>query len=887
MESQSNENNSNLPGYENQDKLLKLNLQNIKNRHSNTFIIRNINKIKIKRPISSYNYSINKKLYQSLNDENNKFEINNKLGDNSYLNLKENIFFNAFDDNNSNLLKHSIEFNNKYKEQSKIIRDYFSDNKIEKNNNKVKLEKLNIRNSINLRYNNNQNHFFSYFEKINFIKNKNIFSNRNPKYSSLSTKNMTKQRTALDNQDKIKCKSSKNINKPNIPLYKERKIKSSDNLIYSNNLIEYKEVVCNSPEIPFNINYYKKKDYNNLIRIRNKQKNNKEKRYSFYKYKEYMDKIENEKIEIFKKEQEKIKMVNIQTIFNEIPNKNKKNQRTNKNEIKNLEINYEIKEDKNNNDKNLLINNLNNNLKEDEHQNNIKILNNNLKDDEHQSDIKIDKKNEGKIIIKKTPKKNKINVNKKFINALKKNNSLHKVIPVIHKKKKNKEKDEYESSYSEPDITINNFFYSKTNLSKIGKKDINSGKKIINFNKNKKYEKNIFNLEEPLISNDIKNDVNISNDDFNIEMLNDKDLIDLKDKIGDSEAYELLKKKYFKNKERMMMMNKKNIKAQKKLFKKIIESDKDHKLKRPSQLEPFLNLKYKYTDEEINIYKQKFYNKYYEKNKNNFTPTKSRERLNSINSMNSNLNQNNTKQYYSPPPKNIEENNEIIIKENGNIEEPHNNKDDKIDDDNINTDKKDNDKLVGDIIKNYTDNDDYDNNGTIINNRENINLKKKKNKNNNNIIKEKGYLKNFIEQFINNRKKGVDDGGKIKEEISEKVIEEVNYKFKNLIHENEKIINSTSRKEEAELFLEFKEKMISLERYSKKEFNLYLIRNYKYILKILEDCKRDKEREERIDKFLKAMNEDLKINGMYKSELWQDIKVIDYQPFISYNKNQK
>ena len=66
-----------------------------------------------------------------------------------------------------------------------------------------------------------------------------------------------------------------------------------------------------------------------------------------------------------------------------------------------------------------------------------------------------------------------------------------------------------------------------------------------------------------------------------------------------------------------------------------------------------------------------------------------------------------------------------------------------------------------------------------------------------------------------------------------------------------------------------------------------MIRNYKYILKILEDCKRDKEREERIDKFLKAMNEDLKINGMYKSELWQDIKVIDYQPFISYNKNKK
>ena len=81
--------------------------------------------------------------------------------------------------------------------------------------------------------------------------------------------------------------------------------------------------------------------------------------------------------------------------------------------------------------------------------------------------------------------------------------------------------------------------------------------------------------------------------------------------------------------------------------------------------------------------------------------------------------------------------------------------------------------------------------------------------------------------------------------------------------------------------------MISLERYSKKEFNLYLVRNYKYIAKILEDCKRDKEREERICKFLKALNKDLKINSMLKSDLWQDIRVIDYQPFISYNKNKK
>ena len=116
MESKSNENNSNLLGYENQDKLLKLNFQNIKNRHPNTINIRNINKNKIKRPISSYNYSINKKLYQSLNDENNKLKIHNKLGENSYLNLKRNNDFRSYI-NNSNLLKYSIDFNNKYKKQ--------------------------------------------------------------------------------------------------------------------------------------------------------------------------------------------------------------------------------------------------------------------------------------------------------------------------------------------------------------------------------------------------------------------------------------------------------------------------------------------------------------------------------------------------------------------------------------------------------------------------------------------------------------------------------------------------------------------------------------------------------------------------------------------------
>ena len=870
MDNQLNENNSNLSGCENKDKLLKLSFQNIKNRHPNVINIRNINKNKVKRPISSYNHSINKKLYHSLNDENNKLKIHTKLGENSYLNLKGNIYFNAFK-NNSNLLK-QVDFNNKDKEESKNFRDYFSDkekdssnlfhNKIENNNNAMILENRNIKNYIkNLRYSKNQRHFFSSFEKINNIKNKNIILNR--KYSSLSTKNITKQRTTFDNQDKIECKSSRNINKRNFPLYKERDIKSSDNLISSNDLIEYKEVVCNSPEIPFNINYYKKKNYNNLIRIRNKQKISNDKRYSFYKYKEYMDKIENEKIEIYKKDKEKRKKVNIQKIFQEMPTHNKKNQKISQNEIKNkenLELNYDIK-NKINNDINLLNNDSDNNLKEDD----------------HQSDVKTDKKiEEDKIIIKKNPKKNKINHNKKYISDLKKN---LKAISHTHKKKKNKniEKEEYESSYSESNITINYFFDSKINFPKIGKKDMSSVQKPLNFNKIQKYEKNLFNPEEPLIPSEIKNELNINDDDFNIEMLSDKDL---KDKIGDREVYELLKKKYFKNKERMMLMNKRNIKAQKILFKKIIESDKDQKSKRPSQLEPFFNLKFKYTDEEINLYKQKFLSKYYEKNKNNFTPMRNKESFNSNNSINI------SKQYNSPSSKNIkniEENNEIIIKEKSNTE-------DKVDNDKEDDDKISNNKIGEDIIKNHTDNSIQikkdENNGSIFFDREINNLKKNKKNKNKNIIKEKGYLKNFFEKYFKNWKKE-NEGGNVKEEIQEKLIKEVNHKFSKLIHENEDIIGSSSRKEEAELFLEFKEKMISLARYSKKEYNLYLVKNYKYIVKVLEECKRDKEREERIDKFLKSLNEDLRMNSMFKSDLWQDIKVIDYQPFISINKNKK
>ena len=85
-----------------------------------------------------------------------------------------------------------------------------------------------------------------------------------------------------------------------------------------------------------------------------------------------------------------------------------------------------------------------------------------------------------------------------------------------------------------------------------------------------------------------------------------------------------------------------------------------------------------------------------------------------------------------------------------------------------------------------------------------------------------------------------------------------------------------------ELFLEFKEKINSLEKFSKKEFNLYIIRNYKILLKILEECKRDTEKEMRINEYLKALNNDLDKLYQYKNMILNDIKIVDYQPFIPY-----
>ena len=89
------------------------------------------------------------------------------------------------------------------------------------------------------------------------------------------------------------------------------------------------------------------------------------------------------------------------------------------------------------------------------------------------------------------------------------------------------------------------------------------------------------------------------------------------------------------------------------------------------------------------------------------------------------------------------------------------------------------------------------------------------------------------------------------------------------------------RKEDANLFIEFREKMNSLQRYAKKELNLYIYKNYDIIINILEECKRDKQKEMRINKFLKLLVQDLDEIIFKRKEILNKLQALDYQPFSS------
>ena len=97
--------------------------------------------------------------------------------------------------------------------------------------------------------------------------------------------------------------------------------------------------------------------------------------------------------------------------------------------------------------------------------------------------------------------------------------------------------------------------------------------------------------------------------------------------------------------------------------------------------------------------------------------------------------------------------------------------------------------------------------------------------------------------------------------------------------ENEAIIKSSTKQEDAELFIGFREKMKSLRMYSKQDLNMYLYRNFDVINNILSECKRDKQRENRINKFIKILKEDLDLICYKRDYISKHLRVLDFLPF--------
>ena len=123
------------------------------------------------------------------------------------------------------------------------------------------------------------------------------------------------------------------------------------------------------------------------------------------------------------------------------------------------------------------------------------------------------------------------------------------------------------------------------------------------------------------------------------------------------------------------------------------------------------------------------------------------------------------------------------------------------------------------------------------------------------------------------------------QKITPKILEITTNNFLNLLQENENIIKSiksSKNEEEAKLFIDFKEKMNSLAKYSKKELDLYVYRNLPIINDILDECKRDKQKEKRINLFIKLLREDLDEIYSRREIILKYMKVLDYQPFSEY-----
>ena len=111
------------------------------------------------------------------------------------------------------------------------------------------------------------------------------------------------------------------------------------------------------------------------------------------------------------------------------------------------------------------------------------------------------------------------------------------------------------------------------------------------------------------------------------------------------------------------------------------------------------------------------------------------------------------------------------------------------------------------------------------------------------------------------------------------MLEEMGNNFTNLMDENDAIIKSSRTEDEAELFIQFREKLKSLTRYSVDDLNMYLYRNFDVINNILAECKRDKQKENRINRFIRRLKADLDQICYKRNKILKSLKVLDFLPF--------
>lgn len=699
------------------------------------------------------------------------------------------------------------------------------------------------------------------FEKIRSLRNLNlniVHSIKRKSKKNIFRKNQTGKSLSINNligknlTNKIILKNNrpKKINYSYI-----NKIKNN-----SNDLILYKTVFYSAcPQKGVNDELFKKlRKFNEEIRIRNDKKNidNKvkekpaKKKYYFYQYKEYMDKIEKEEIKAYESYLKKKQSFNIQEIF-----KNKK-------------------------------------------------------------DTKILSKKE----IQTTSNKTNENYSSNITHNTHTHTHISKYSRISIKKSVKNLNNEDNNSSSEIPIIINNYEIKKTGIRKIRRNNTMS------------------HLDKKIILNRMRNNCFLNNSDESIEYsqenlsaqinkIKNLDLVDFKlnsgkifekkyktkspgnkkiksdsskkngvDEAEEEKLFEILKKKYYQKRENLIKINRRNLLAQKLFLQKISELDKRKKFQQRNRFTPFFNLNYKFlqkTPDSESENKTKIISKYYQKNlsKNQFSV-----RLKSKSGM-SFLSNNScfSSQMYFAPKEQKKEFFNLKDYLNGDDANQKNEKDlDKYD-----IIKNDDGESIFDLNEiekideqiNFNEAKEEKKNYFLdeMNMKDKKKLKEKKSKLKideeklNKMIKEEKrkkfeneYFKKY-ELIIKAREK------KEEEKLSTPdMMQKIKNNFLNLLEENDniiKVIESTKNEKEANLFIEFKEKMNSLAKYSKKELDLFIYRNLPIINNILDEIKRDRKTEIRINYFIRMLREDLDEIYYQRENILHFLKVLDYNPF--------